>query len=141
VYQGMLDNFMRAWQVSGKDIDPAAWAQGIKYARGSGKVFDHDFLSRVLPFVMAETSGTDAGTQLRAIFDQFIVGRASKESIAAQTEYGLRDGVKRDATGRVIEKGSLTQADLFAKNPLDWFNKVLLPAMEAKGVNTGDPVV
>lgn len=140
-YKGMLDNFTKAWQVSGKDIDPAAWAQGIKYARGSGKVFDHDFLSRVLPFVMAETSGTDAGTQLRAIFDQFIVGRASKESIAAQTEYGLRDGVKRDAKGRVIEKGSLTQADLFAKNPLEWFNKVLLPAMEAKGVNTGDSVV
>lgn len=140
-YKGMLDNFMKAWQVSGKDIDPAAWAQGIKYARGSGKVFDRDFLSRVLPFVMAETSGTDAGTQLRAIFDQFIVGRASKESIAAQSEYGLRDGVKRDAKGRVIEKGTLTQADLFAKNPLDWFNRVLLPAMEAKGVNTGDPVV
>lgn len=140
-YQGMLDNFMKAWQVSGKDIDPAAWAQGIKYARGSGKVFDHDFLSRVLPFVMAETGGSDAGTQLRAIFDQFIVGRASKESIAAQSEYGLRDGVKRDAKGRVIEKGTLTQADLFAKNPLDWFNQVLLPAMAAKGVNTGDPVV
>lgn len=139
-YKGMLDNFMKAWQVTGKDIDPSDWAMAIKYARSSGKVFGHDFLSRVLPFVMAETGGSDAGTQMRAIFDQFIVGRASKEAIDAQDQYGLRTGVTRNKKGVVQNKGELIQGDLFAENPLKWFHDVLLPAMKEKGVNTDDPL-
>jgi hypothetical protein len=127
-YKGMLNNFMKAWQVTGKDSDPADWAQAIKYSRASGKVFSHDFLSRVLPFIMAETGGSDAGTQLRAGFDQFIVGRAPKNALKAQREYGLRDD------------DGLVQAELFAQNPMQWFHDVLVPAMKAKGVNTDDPV-
>jgi len=139
-YKGMIDNFMKAWQVTGKDVNPQEWAQAIKYARSSGKVFSHDFLSRVLPFVIAETGGSDAGTQLRAGFDQFIVGRATRESLETQDSYGLRQGVQRDKKGKMTDAGALVQGDLFAQNPLEWFNKVLLPKLQERGVDTGNAV-
>ncbi|MBF6992730.1 hypothetical protein, partial [Cupriavidus sp. IK-TO18] len=89
-YTNYLENFMKAQQVAGMDIDPGAYAQAIKYARSSGKVYGDDFMSKWLPFLIAETGGSDAGTQIRAAFDQFIVGRASKKAIKAQEEYGIR---------------------------------------------------
>lgn len=128
-YQGLLNNFVKAWQVTGKDIDAGQFAQAIKYARSSGKVFSHDFLSRVLPFIMAETSGSDAGVQMRGIFDQFVVGRATKSSITAQTQYGLRGN-----------DGTLIGQAEFALNPMDWAQKYLLPALEKNGVDMGDEV-
>jgi len=126
-YLSGLQNFMKMQQVIGKDIDPRGFALAIKYARSSGKVYSHDFLFKWLPLIMAERGGPDAGTSLRAGFDQFIVGRASKKALAAQKEYGLRDD-----DGRVLKQNE------FSHNPIKWANEVLLPALQAKGVDTGD---
>lgn len=126
-YTSFLNNFVKAWQVNGRDIDAEDLAMGIKYSRSSGKVFSHDFLSRVLPFIMAETSGSDSGVQLRALFDQFVVGRAPKNALAAQRAFGLRDKDDR----------LVGQAE-FAQNPMDWAHKYLLPAIAAKGTDVND---
>jgi hypothetical protein len=126
-YNDFLNNFTKAWQVNGRDIDAEDLAMGIKYSRSSGKVFSHDFLSRVLPFIMAETSGSDSGVQLRALFDQFVVGRAPKNALKAQRAFGLRDKDDR-----------LVGQDEFAQNPMDWAHKYLLPAIQAKGTDVND---
>lgn len=127
-YRTALDAYIKAQQITGKDMDPESFAQAIKYARTSGKVFGHDFLFNWLPYIIAESGGSDAGTQLRAAFDQFIVGRASKKAMAAQYEYGLR------------QDGKLVGQDKFGENPIAWINDVLMPALQKKGVNTEDSV-
>jgi hypothetical protein len=125
-YKFGLENYMKAQQVAGKDLDPASFAQAIKYARTSGKVFSSDFLFKWLPFIISETGGSDAGTQLRAGFDQFIVGRASKQALNRQKELGIRND------------DGLIGKHAFTENPIKWMNDYLLPQLKSKGVNTED---
>ncbi|WP_108679428.1 hypothetical protein [Aminobacter sp. MSH1] len=127
-YGFFLENFMKAQQVAGKDIDPDAYAQALKYSRSSGKVYGDEFLSQWLPFLIAETGGSDAGTQIRAAFDQFIVGRASKKAIKAQEEYGIRG-----ADGQLVG-GDRT----FTTNPIKWVKEHLIPQLQKSGVDMTD---
>lgn len=127
-YRTALDAYIKAQQITGKDMDPEGYAQAIKYARTSGKVFGRDFLFNWLPYIISESGGSDAGTQLRAIFDQFIVGRASKQSKKKQAYYGLRDDDDR-----------LIGQQQFGENPIAWIKDVLLPQLQKKGVDTEDP--
>ncbi|WP_378948051.1 hypothetical protein [Mesorhizobium sp. ANAO-SY3R2] len=127
-YTTYLENFMKAQQVAGRDIDPTAYAQAIKYARSSGKVYGDDFMSKWLPFLIAETGGSDAGTQIRAAFDQFIVGRASKKAVDAQEQYGIRG-----ADGQLIGGDKA-----FTSNPIKWVKEHLLPQLEKSGLDMTD---
>jgi len=124
-YKYGLENYMKAQQVIGRDIDPTAFAEAIKFARTGGKVFGDEFLFQWLPMLLAESGGADAGTQLRAVFDQFIVGRASKKSLKEQERLGLRD-----ADGRLLEQ------EKFTENPLKWIWDTLLPTLKKQGVDT-----
>lgn len=126
-YRFGLENYMKAQQVVGRDMDPEAFAQAIKYARTGGKVFGDDFLFKWLPMIIAESGGSDAGTQLRAGFDQFIVGRASKQALNKQKALGIRG-----------EDGKLIGQDAFTQNPITWVYDYLLPALQKKGVDTKD---
>lgn len=124
-YRYGIENYMKAQQIIGRDMDPGAFAQAIKYARTGGKVFGDEFLFQWLPMIIAESGGSDAGTQLRAGFDQFIVGRASKQALKNQRDIGIRG-----------EDNRLVGQDDFTKNPITWVYDHLLPALKAKGVDT-----
>ncbi len=123
-----LAAYVKAQQITGKDMSPEDLAQAIKYARSAGKVFSEDFLFKWMPMMIAEVGGSDTGTQLRAGFDQFVVGRASKASLAKQREYGLRDG-----DNRLIGQNDFTQ------NPVKWVQDFVLPALEKQGITKDDP--
>ncbi|MCO5082290.1 MAG: hypothetical protein M9955_11610 [Rhizobiaceae bacterium] len=124
-YRYGLENFIKAQQIVGRDIDPTAFAEAIKYARAGGKVFGDEFLFQWLPMLIAESGGSDSGTQLRAAFDQFIVGRASKAALSEQEALGLRD-----------EAGRLLNQEKFTENPLTWIWDTMLPKLREKGVDT-----
>ncbi|MEO5807892.1 hypothetical protein [Devosia sp.] len=124
-----LDAFMRLQQVLGADFSPDAFRQMLQYARLAGKTLDPKFLQTWLPMMASETAGADAGTKVRAVFDQLIVGRASKKAEAAQVKYGVR-----------TDDSGLIGQDQFAENPILWANNVLVPALKAHGVNTDDKI-
>lgn len=128
LYKDMLDAFVRAQQITGKDMDPEAFAQAVKYSRTAGKVFSPEFLQNLMPFLIAESGGSDTGTQLRATFDNFVGGTATKKAIIEQERLGLRD-----------DKG-LKDAEGFAKNPLQWVNDNIVPALKKDGVDMASEV-
>lgn len=128
-YLPMLEGYMRMQQVIGTDMDPGAFEQAIKYSRAAGKVHSTEFLTMWLPQLISQVGGSNAGTQLRAGFDQFIVGRASKQALSQQRALGIRG-----------DDNALLQEDLFGQNPIVWFNEVLLPQLEKRGVDTGNEV-
>ncbi|WP_274627565.1 hypothetical protein [Arvimicrobium flavum] len=124
-YRFGIENYLKAQQVVGKDMDPTAFAEAIKFARAGGKVFGDDFLFKWLPMLIAESGGSDSGTQLRAAFDQFIVGRASKKALGEQKALGLRD-----------DAGRLLNQEKFTENPLTWIWDTMLPKLRERGVDT-----
>lgn len=67
--------------------------------------------------------------QLRAAWDQFATGKATKSALAAQRGYGLRDP-KTD---------KLVGLNDFAANPVKWANDYLRPALEKKGIDIESP--
>ncbi|KQW30743.1 hypothetical protein ASE36_00110 [Rhizobium sp. Root274] len=128
LYKQMLDAFVRAQQITGKDMDPEAFAQAVKYARTSGKVFSPDFLQNMLPFLIAESGGSDTGTQLRATFDNFVGGTATKSALGEQGRLGLRD------------QNGIKDAEGFAQDPLKWVNDNIVPALQKDGVDLNSEV-
>lgn len=128
-YTRMLDGFLKMQQILGRDIDPDAYFQAVKYSRAGGKVGSDDFMSIYLPMLIAETGGANAGNSIRAGFDQFVVGKASKKALAAQRRYGLRD----DNDILVNEKD-------FGENPIKWIYDTLLPALNKQGFNKDNKV-
>lgn len=127
LYTRLLENAVKASHVTGKDFNPGDLFQTIKYARSAGKFYDKDFMTQVAPFIAAQTGASDAGTQLRAAWDQFAVGKATKGALAAQTEYGLR------------KDGKLVGLDEFAANPVAWAAKYMLPALTSRGISLDSP--
>ncbi|MER9125423.1 hypothetical protein NKH81_20410 [Mesorhizobium sp. M0959] len=125
-YISMLDGFVKMQQILGKDIDPSSYYEAVKYSRTGGKVGSDEFMSTYLPMLIAETGGANAGNSIRAGFDQFVIGRASKQALAAQESYGLR------------KDGKLVGQDEFGANPIKWIYDVLLPQLEKQGVDTQD---
>lgn len=128
-YERVMESYLRAQQVLGKDLSPGDMKRAVQYARLAGKALSEEFLMTWLPIIAAETSGSDAGTQIRANFDQLIGGRASKQSKSLMREWGIAD-----------EQGELVGMDLYGENPILWANEVLLPKLEAAGVDTADPI-
>ncbi|MBZ9678241.1 hypothetical protein [Mesorhizobium sp. ES1-1] len=128
-YTSMLNGFVKMQQILGKDLDPEGYYQAVKYSRTGGKVGSDEFMSIYLPMMISEVGGSNAGNTIRAGFDQFVVGRASKKALGAQERYGLRS-----------EDGKLLGQDEFGTNPIKWIYDVLLPQLEKKGVNTQDKI-
>ena len=106
-YRYGLENFMKAQQVVGLDMDPAAFAQALKYARAGGKVFGDEFLFQWLPMLIAESGGPDSGTQLRAA--SISSSSAASKSHGRAKAMGLRD-----------DDGRLLNQEAFTDNPLKW---------------------
>lgn len=139
LYKTMLDGYVRSQQVIGKDISPESYAQAIKFARAPGKAYGKDFIATWLPYMAAETGGSDSGGKIRAAFDNLATGRTPMAQLERQIELGLRQDVVRNDKGKITDPGKLTQADRFYANPLEWMDGVLKPALVKKGVDVENP--
>lgn len=108
------------------------------------KSFDERFLTRILPAMITEVgSGDIVGTQASAFRNQ-IMGRVPLGG-KKLTEEWIRLGlVPPNGTGGNLSRtgwtaGTVKGHDLAMRDPLAWVEKVMLPAMAAKGINTNDP--
>lgn len=128
-YYTAADNFIRAQRVLGKDFSAESFRQAIQYSRIAGKALDDHFLQTWLPVLASETSGSDAGTQTRALFDQLIGGRAPVRAKNQMTEWGVMD-----------EEGNLARQDVYEQNQTMWAHDVLLPLLREAGVNVENEV-
>lgn len=116
-----FDSYYRAKSILGPDLNTDQYRQAIQFARTAGKAVTPEFLATTLPSMIAESKGGDAGTRLRAAFDQFVVGRASKEAKERQVAMGIRG-----ADGELVDEASF-------RNPIAWINDVVAKRLEAEG--------
>lgn len=121
-----MDTFARMNRVIGKDTNPGQLFLAAKYARAAGKALDPEFFFGLMPAMMAESSGSDIGTQNRAAFDAVVGGRMSRKAQSAFARLGLLN-----------DDGSVKDSELMA-NPIMWVEGVLKPALERAGIDTND---
>ncbi|ACU50160.1 hypothetical protein [Brucella microti] len=139
-YNRLLDQFMRVQQIVGRDVDPEQFALIVKYSRGPGKLVGHDYITQWLPFLAAETNGSDAGRVTRALFDQFFGGKASKAAIEEQERLGLRTGVsyaqtKKGKRGKMIDAGMIVDPEGFRENMFTWTYENLTRVINEQGLS------
>jgi hypothetical protein len=127
-------------------VDTATMLQTLKQAKGGlGDNFDLSFLP-VLASLIEQGGGKagETGTMLTSM-SRYILGNV-KNGISAKeaNRLGLMDQAPVwNSQGNIdLKKSELRMrgADLFMRNPMEWVQKFLLPALQRVGVNSEDPI-
>lgn len=100
-----------------------------RQSRAAGGALSNRFLMTTAPGLARDLGDPQLGTALASALSQNIGGRATKQSKAAQQEYGLRD-----------KDGKFLNSDLAIRDPDKWAWDVLMPALKKRGVDVNDNV-
>ncbi len=128
-FRAFLNSYIRAAQVEDKQVSGRDYLSFYKRAKASGAGLSDEFISTTAPTLIQEFGGATAGTMLSTAYQGQIGDRITKRAMGAQQRLGIRD-----KNGRTVDR------ELFIKDPFAWSEKHLLPALQAKGVDTNDPV-
>ena len=132
---------MRAMAFSGGKFNPNELLAFAQQAKSSLQNYDLQFLSRIAPSIIGTQGGDRAGTAANA-FTSVIMGKANDAKQAEEwAKYGLLDtkqAIMKKGKITSWRAGAVTNTELALSNPLEWAEKVALPAMKAKGVNVDD---
>lgn len=129
VVRSLLDGFVRAQGVEGAEFSVGDVYTAAKRSKSGGFALNERFLTRILPALIADIGPDQVGTALGSSVSQVIGGRATKDSIAVQQRYGLRN-----------KKGKFQDQDLFLEDPFEYTLQKLVPALQKRGIDTNDEV-
>ncbi len=133
---------MQNYIANGSRLTAKDWHQSAIYGRGSTMGFSQEFWNQKMPFLMQETksSGGQGGGQAASALVQMhqavVRGTIASKNVGQWVKYGLvdpKDVVKNKMGQLHIPPGRVKGYDLAQKDPAEWVQKYLLPALEAKG--------
>ena len=128
----------RAMVATRGNFNPQEMFNFAQQAKSALRNYDIEYLSKVIPSIIGETGGDRAGTGANA-FNNVLLGKArDKKQLAEWMKYGLLDPKMVSDKHDSWTAGAVKGTDLAMRNPLAWFEQVVLPAMKAKGVNVDD---
>ncbi|WP_316228555.1 hypothetical protein [Bradyrhizobium sp. SZCCHNR2023] len=142
-FEHYIDNMARAINVFGDTLRPTDYYEMFKYGRAATNALGDQFMLETAPTLAQELGGNSAGTALSGFHTQFVGGKMSNRAVEMLNDLGLIDpdkviktstgAIKGVKPGGVIGGGFLTPG---SEDPYQWVNKVLLPAMQKKGMTT-----
>jgi hypothetical protein len=140
-FQGMMDTFTKMYVASGGQVGPNQILQMMKTGGVAAKSVNQDFLFG-LGHLMQESGGSRSGTAMMSGYQNLVAGRTTQQVAEKLASLGMLEpgSIKYGATGHIkkIDPGALKETDLFIANPLEYLTKVILPALEKKGIDTGN---
>lgn len=142
-YQRQASKLFQAISVSGGTVNPENLLGFAQQAAIPLRSYSEDYLTRIVPSLIQEFGGERAGTASTALYNQFM-GRSGGIGGKSVTDEWVRLGlVPKKGTGGNLSKtgwtpGTLKNNPLAMSNPIDWIEKVLFPALRAKGMNTAN---
>lgn len=136
-FNSYVNTMMKAVEASGGRVTPSQFMQTFKYGRTSMLGWDEEFVGGALPRLIQSmsTGGGGAGgsggpgMSLMSAYRSVVSNRMSKTSRAEFEDMGLMD-----------EKG-VKGSDLFMKNPYEWVQQTLMPALAAKGITEQNAII
>ena len=132
-FRNLVDLLTRAMGVEGgQQLNPGEIFNFAKRARTAGMALNDDFLGTILPTMIQQGSGDNAGTAMMTLLMQ-ATGLRQRRELSSQL---IRDGLmtpvqatETDSRGRVRRgwRGRFVDGDLMRQNPYEWTHKHIAP--------------
>jgi hypothetical protein len=123
----LWNGYIKALGVEGADMDLGGVLAFARQSRAAGGLLSNRFLMTTMPGLARDLGDAQLGTSLSSALNQNIGTRATKQALAGQKEFGLRD-----------EQGKFIQDRLAMSDPDRYAWEVLMPALKKKGVDVDD---
>lgn len=126
---------------TGGRVGASDWMHVIQRGKLAAKGFDEkEFFYRLEPLVQ-EMGGDAVGTGLTAAYQNLYQGRTTKRAAQNLDSLGLigdYSKVKHDKVGQTaqLNPGALKGSDIFRRSQFEWMEKILIPALRAKGIES-----
>ncbi|WP_418122561.1 phage tail protein [Variovorax sp. 160MFSha2.1] len=139
------DMVQRVITATGGRVDSTQWLDFVKRGGIAAKGLSSEAMYYQLEPIVQIMGGASAGVATMSAYQNLYQGRTTKRAAQNLMKYDLigdPSKVKHDKTGQVsfLDPGALKGSDLFRTNQFEWMEKVLLPALAAKGLTTQDQV-
>jgi hypothetical protein len=126
---------------TGGRVGAEDWLNLIKTGGVAAKGIDEkEFFYRLEPLVQ-EMGGHRVGTGMMSAYQNIYQGRTTKRSANLLQDLGLiadPSKVKHDKVGQIAQLGvgALKGSDVFQRSQFEWMEKILIPALNAKGITS-----
>ena len=139
------DMVQRVITATGGRVDSTQWLDFVKRGGIAAKGLSSEAMYYQLEPIVQIMGGASAGVATMSAYQNLYQGRTTKRAAQNLMKYDLigdPSKVKHDKTGQVsfLDPGALKGSDLFRTNQFEWMEKVLLPALAAKGLTSQDQV-
>jgi hypothetical protein len=143
-YRRLADMFYKSIVVSGGKVNPDELLGFGQQALPAMRAYSEDYLARVVPSLVQEFGGERAGTVSSALAMQFMgrTGIGGKRLVANWRKYGLLKpgtGIMDSQSKSGWNPQDVVGLDLGLSNPLEYFEKIMIPKLKAHGVKLDDP--
>jgi len=131
---------------TGGRVQAEEWLNVIKTGGIAAKGMDNKaFYYKMEPLVQ-EMGGHRVGTSMMSAYQNLYQGRTTQRAAANLDKFGLigdYSKVRHNKTGDLsyLDIGAIKGADLFKKDQFAWMEKVLVPALNAKGITKEGDVI
>lgn len=133
----IINGITKAVQMEGRDLDARKLFDFARRAKVAGPQLSTAFLMGAAPALMQDMTAEGFGTALSSAYKALVIGAndsASAADIGAQSALGIRRGAQLNGK-KVLNKGELLDKELYSTDPFAWVEKVLIPALQAKGID------
>jgi hypothetical protein len=151
-FSSYVNTMTKVIEATGGKVTPEMFMSTFKYGRTSMLGWDEGFVGGALPRLMQSMSSGGGGgggsgsggpgNALMSAFAKVVQGQMPKKAAAEWERMGLAPGGVSPIEGSSESiVGDITSKDLFMKNPYEWVQKVLMPALAAKGVTSQNDII
>lgn len=124
---------------TGGRVQPEEWLNTIKTGGVAAKLMDNKAFYYTMEPMVQEMGGHRTGTAMMSAYQNLYQGRTTKRAMNNLDKFNLiadKSKVQHDKVGQTAQMdiGAIKGADLFRSNQFAWMEKVLIPAINAKGI-------
>lgn len=146
VFKDQADKIQRVIAATGGRVQGEEWLNVIKTGGVAAKGLTDEALYYQMEPLVQEMGGHRVGTAMMSAYSNIYQGKTTKRSAMMLGDLGLiadPSKVKHDKVGQISQLGvgALKGSEIFRENQFEWMEKILLPALAAKGITEKQQVL
>jgi hypothetical protein len=149
-FSSYVNTMTKVIEASGGKVTPQMFMSTFKYGRTSTLGWSEEFVGGALPRLiqsMASSGGGGGsgnggpGNALMSAFAKIVQGQMPKTAAEEFARLGLGTAKHIEGSAESQIEGGIKGRDLFIKNPYEWVQQVLMPALTAKGITSDQDII